>query len=98
MSNESPTPEFWERADAIIGLANEQCKDAQNSKVSTSLIYASARFCSFIVANNSERMTEIKSNKNDAVNYFTEQFHSTLWPEGFVSTGLKQMPSVNGYG
>jgi len=41
---------FWSRADAHIGLANQQCDTAEAGKVSASLLYAATRFNAFILA------------------------------------------------
>jgi hypothetical protein len=78
MSKEGPDQEFWDRADAVIHLANEQCKDAPKGKVSSSLLYAAARFNAFIVAVKASNMEEMKSDKNKAINYFTEQYRKML--------------------
>lgn len=78
MSNESPSPEFWVRADAIIHLANEQCKNASNGKVSSSLLYAAARFSAYNVAANVSDLEEMKADKEEAIKFFTEQFKKML--------------------
>ena len=46
----APGPEFWERADQVIALANEQCQHSGGNEVATSLLYAAARFNAFLVA------------------------------------------------
>lgn len=71
-------PEFWERADAVIHLANDQCEAAPRSKVSASLLYAAARFNSFIVASSAANLDELRQDKNEAVKYFTEQYQKML--------------------
>lgn len=76
--SESIGPEFWERADAVIHLANEQCSAAPNSKVSSSLLYAAARFNSFIVAVNASDLDELKADKDEAISYFTDQYRKML--------------------
>lgn len=78
MSNESPGPEFWVRADAIIHLANAQCKNAPNGKVSASLLYAAARFSAYNVAANVSDLEEMKIEKEEAIKFFTEQFKKML--------------------
>ncbi|MFK7848894.1 MAG: DUF3144 domain-containing protein [Rhodothermales bacterium] len=69
MNTERPGPEFWERADEIIAAANEQCKNATIGKVSSSLLYAAARFNSFNVAFSAECVEEMKKDKNKAIEY-----------------------------
>jgi hypothetical protein len=69
---------FWERADAIIGLANEQGTKVPNSNVSASLLYAAARFNAFIVANGTSDAATMKADKEEAIRYFTEEYRKML--------------------
>ncbi len=69
---------FWERADAIIHLANEQGNKAPNSNVSASLLYAAARFNAFIVANGASDAATMKADKEEAIRYFTEEYRKML--------------------
>jgi hypothetical protein len=78
MSNDNMDSAFWDRADNVIRLANEQCESAQRSKVSASLLYATARFNAFIVAGNANNAEEMKQDKEDAVQYFIEQYRKML--------------------
>jgi hypothetical protein len=63
VSKESPTPEFWERADAVIDLANQQCRDAPRSQVSASLLYAAARFNAYVAALGASGPQELKAER-----------------------------------
>jgi len=74
MSNEKVDQKFWNRADKIIHLANEQCHNSTNSKVSSSTLYAAARFNAFIVASMAEDVNEIIKDKEEAIKYFTDQY------------------------
>jgi hypothetical protein len=78
MNEERLDPRFWDRADAIIHLANKQCGDAPNGKVSASLLYAAARFNAFIVATNAKDADEMKTDKKRAIKYFTDQYRKML--------------------
>jgi hypothetical protein len=78
MSDEGIPPEFWERADQVIALANEQVKDSTIGKVSSSLLYAAARFSSFNVASSADDVEEMKKDKEEAIRYFTEQYRKML--------------------
>ena len=69
---------FWERADAIIHLANEQGTKVPNSNVSASLLYAAARFNAFIVANGTSDAATMKADKEEAIRYFTEEYRKML--------------------
>ena len=50
MSNNTPGPEFWNRVNVLINLANDQCDSADPGEVGASIMYASARFNAFLVA------------------------------------------------
>lgn len=69
---------FWERADAIIALANEQGTKVPNSNVSASLLYAAARFNAFIVASDTRDAATMKADKEEAIRYFTEEYRKML--------------------
>jgi hypothetical protein len=74
VENDVINAEFWARADAAIDLANKQCESAPNGKVSSSLLYGAARFNAFIVAVKASDLEELKSDREEAVRYFTEQY------------------------
>ena len=78
MEDNGIPPEFWERADQIIALANEQVQDSTIGKVSSSLLYAAARFNSFNVATSANDVEEMEKDKEEAVRYFTEQYKKML--------------------
>jgi hypothetical protein len=78
VSKESPSPEFWERVNAVIDLANEQCKGAPQGEISSSLLYATARFHAFIVASAASDVDEMKANRQEAIDYFPEQYKKML--------------------
>ena len=78
MSNDKPDTEFWDRADEIINLANKQCDNASNGKVSSSLLYAVARFNAFIIASSAKDAEELNNDKVQAIEYFTEQYKKML--------------------
>ncbi len=78
MSDDKPDKEFWDRADEVIHLANRQCDSASIRKVSSSLLYAAARFNSFIVASSAKSAEELKEDKEKAVDYFVEQYKKML--------------------
>jgi hypothetical protein len=78
MSNEAPEQEFWERADKVIALANEQCDECTVGEVSSSLLYATARFNAFNIASSSIDIEELKNDKDEAIRYLTEQYNKML--------------------
>lgn len=78
MSKEGTPQEFWNRADEVIALANEQVSQSTIGKVSSSLLYATARFNSFNVASSASDAAEMQRDKNYAIKYFTEQYRKML--------------------
>ena len=78
MSKEGPGPEFFERVNAIIDLANQQCKDAPPSHVSASLLYAVARYNAFVVASAAKDVEEMKANRQEAIDYYPDQYTKML--------------------
>lgn len=78
MSEEKTPQEFWDRADEIIALANHQVKESTVGKVSSSLLYAAARFNSFNVANSASSKDEMKNDRDEAIAYFLEQYRKML--------------------
>jgi hypothetical protein len=78
MSEDGVPQEFWDRADEVIAVANEQVKNSTIGKVSSSLLYAAARFNSFNVANSADSIEEMKKDKEEAIKYFSEQYKKML--------------------
>ena len=78
MSDETQDNAFWERADEIINLANQQAEDVESDDVSSSLLYATARFNAFLIASTAEKADDIKAGKDAAIEYFTEQYRQLL--------------------
>jgi hypothetical protein len=74
MSNNTPPPEFWNRANALINMANDQCETADSNEVAASILYASARFNAFIVAKMTGSAENMNLEKAHAVDYLTGQF------------------------
>ena len=78
MSDETEDKEFFDRADAIIALSNSQCDDFSIGKVSSSLLFAAARFNAFIVASSAKDLDELKKDKEEAVKYFKQQYEKVF--------------------
>jgi hypothetical protein len=78
MSDEIQDTAFWARADEVINLVNQQSEETASDEVSASLLYAAARFTSYLVASSAENADEIKAGKEEAVEYFTTQFRQLL--------------------
>jgi hypothetical protein len=78
MSNNTPGPEFWNRVNTLINLANEQSDTVDPSEVCASTMYASARFNAFIVARTTGSPENMKLEKERALEYFTDQFRKMM--------------------
>jgi hypothetical protein len=71
-------PQFYDRADGFIHLANAQCGDIGRGKVSASFMYGLSRFNAWIVACGSKDAQAMKESRQQTVDYFVEQFKSML--------------------
>ena len=78
MSTSKTDDNFYIRADDFINLANKQCDGVDNSKVSSSLMFAAARFNAFIASSSAQDLEQLKRNKNAAIQFFTEQYTQML--------------------
>jgi vacuolar-type H+-ATPase subunit E/Vma4 len=70
--------DFYNRADKHIHIANEQIENADRGKVSASMMYATARFNSWISACNAESGDDLVEGKEKIVEYFVEQYRNML--------------------
>ena len=78
MSKKEVDDTFWDRADSFIEKANEFSDQVSAGKVSSSLLYAAARFNSFIVSSSAESAEEMEQDKEAAIEYFVGQFRKML--------------------
>ncbi len=77
-NNTDKDDEFYEMADSYIALANKQGKDVIQGKVSATFLYAAARFNTFLVASNSSSKKEFESGKENAIEYFMDEYKKML--------------------
>ena len=78
MSKQTEDKDFFDRADAIINLANSQCDNFAIGKVSSSLLFAAARFNAFIVASSAKDLDQLKKDKAEAISFFKEQYEKVF--------------------
>lgn len=64
MTSQPPDERFWEIADSFINLANQHLDSVGRGKVRTALLYAPARFNSFVVSASTEIADELKREKD----------------------------------
>ena len=74
----TPGPEFWERVNTTINLANSQCDTAHPNEVGASAMFAAARFNAFILAKTTANAQNMAIEKERALEYFTEQFRNMM--------------------
>lgn len=76
------TPEmqaFYQRADAIIGLANSQLgPDAHSGQVGASLLYAAARYSASVASIGFVKGDDFAKEKDDIVEFYTKQYRQML--------------------
>jgi ABC-type amino acid transport substrate-binding protein len=79
MSNDSPNPEFFNRANAFINVANGQCDSAAHpNEVAAAFLYGAARFNAFIVAKTTGSPENMKQEKERSLAYLTDQFRRMM--------------------
>lgn len=71
-------PEFYDRADSFIHLANDHCRKTDRGKVSASFMYAVARFNSWVSACGFGSRDEMKRSKQETIEYFVKQYRAML--------------------
>ena len=76
------TPEmqaFYQRADAIIGVANSQLgSDAHSGQVGASLLYAAARYSASVASIGFVKGDDFAKEKDDIVEFYTKQYRQML--------------------
>lgn len=71
--------EFYDRADAHILLSNEQIsKNIGRGKASASMMYATARFNSWVSATGWVSGEEMAESKEETIEYFVSQYRKML--------------------
>lgn len=70
---------FFDRADAVIALANRQVGEGQpRGDVSASTLYAAARFNAFTTAAAHRSAQGLAADKAEVLEYFTAQYRAML--------------------
>lgn len=76
------TPEmqaFYQRADAIIGVANSQLgPNAHSGQVGASLLYAAARYSASVASIGFVKGDDFAKEKDDIVEFYTKQYRQML--------------------
>ncbi|WP_201581572.1 DUF3144 domain-containing protein [Psychrobacter glacincola] len=76
------TPEmqaFYQRADAIIGIANSQLgSEAHSGQVGASLLYAAARYSASVASIGFVKGDDFAKEKDDIVEFYVKQYRQML--------------------
>ena len=70
--------DFYDRADAVIQLANDQLSGISRGKVSASCMYATARFNAWVTACGHSSVEDMAAAKEETLDYFTMQYRAML--------------------
>lgn len=76
---QNPDNKFYERADAHIHVSNDQIsEDVTKGKVSASMMYATARFNSWVSACGWHSAEEMAATKEETIEYFVTEYRKML--------------------
>ncbi len=70
--------QFFDRADAVINLANTYLEQVTRGKVSAPLLYATARFNSWVSACGFENRDDMEEMKEETIEYFVQEYRKML--------------------
>ena len=70
--------DFFDRANQVIDLVNQQAKIADPFLASGSLLYSAARYTAYEVALKAQNEHQLRDDKEEAIHFFTEQFAEML--------------------
>lgn len=70
--------EFRGMVDSFIDLANTHCEAVQRENVSMALLYAAARFNSFVVAAHAPDVEKYESDRSTAMEFFSKEYRKML--------------------
>ena len=75
---QAPDAQFWQIVDTLIHAANAQCDEATRTKVSAGMLFAAARFNTFVVAAAAAGGADLASRRDDIVAWLASQYTAML--------------------
>ena len=78
VDREEIDPKFYDRADAHIHLSNDQLSETTLGKVSASMMYATARFNSWVSACGFDSGIQMSEKRDETIEYFVTQYRLML--------------------
>ncbi len=76
--NKDVDAHFYERADAVIALANAQCRELERGQVSASTLFGAARFNAWVAACGHASAAGLQADKAEVIEYFVAQYRAML--------------------
>ena len=76
--DEEGNKQFYKTADSFIDVANNHCETQENTVVGSALLFATARFSSFVVASQSKDRESYEAEIDNALEFFTSEFKRML--------------------
>lgn len=76
--NKQGSNDFYDRVDALIQLANQQCNTEDKGKVSASFLFAASRFNTWVSASGFDSAELMKANREQLIEHFVSQYQAML--------------------
>ena len=76
--NDQENKAFYKMADSFIDVANDHCDAKDNSFVGSALLFATARFSSFVVASQASDQESYEAEMDKALEFFSDEFKRML--------------------
>ena len=70
--------DFYDRVDALIQLANQQCNTEDKGKVSASFLFAASRFNTWVSASGFDSAELMQANREQLIEHFVSQYKAML--------------------
>ena len=78
MNNEEQDQLLRQLADSFINIANEHSEKHDKNIVNTAFMYAASRFSAFVAASSAGNLEKFKSQRENAIEFFTAEFSKML--------------------
>lgn len=99
MNQEERDKEFRDMADSFIDIANKHCDHVDNARVGSAQLFATTRFCAFVVASNANTLEDYEEQLDNAVAFFSGEFERMLTEnlQEYKGVFIKQQQEDNKY-
>jgi len=69
---------FWDAVDMFIDAANAAAEDCDTGVIASAVMYATARYCAFNLANYSESRKDFLADTDEVIAHISSQFKELL--------------------